>query len=62
MEEKYIMMFEDWNIWIQTELTNDDYESVEVGIMSIVRLSDQKHWSGSEWTETEVKDVITKKD
>ena len=52
-EEKYLLMFEDWNIWTQTEITEDDKESVVAGIMSIVRISDMKYYDGSEWIDIE---------
>lgn len=49
--EKYIMTFEDGQHYVATQITPDDINSAEDGIITIIRCSDQKEYVNGEWEE-----------
>ena len=53
-EEKYLFIFEDMEVQIRKEVSDDDKNSVDCGYLTIVRQSDFKEWSSEGWITVSV--------
>ena len=49
--DKYIITFEDGSHYIADKITNEDLESLNDGIITIIRLSDGKQYWDEEWSD-----------
>ncbi len=54
MDYKYIIIFEDGQIYKTNEMSEDDIMGCDSGILDIVRIEDQKSYFNRDWHDLEV--------
>jgi hypothetical protein len=53
--KNYLIILEDLSTWFQTEITGEDFNCADGGVITIIRMSDGMEYLNGEWVDIEIR-------